>query len=156
MRSGSSPQFPNLQVRCGIAKVLSDIFRCGAIEAGVGPSVLETINALLIHLRLNGNFFGLEEFQYKDIENQSRLKRIMNGHVDFGDFEMFILQYIRTSCETMNRCKDGRAFNEAVLAALGEYSSSLPNFQIIEIIIFILGKVSIPSPLPQSAFPTIK
>ena len=35
---------------------------------------------------------------------------------------------------------DSRRYNEAILTALGEYSSSLPNFQIIEIMIFVLGK----------------
>jgi hypothetical protein len=39
------------QVKCGIATVLSGIFTSGAIDASVGPSVLETINALLTHLR---------------------------------------------------------------------------------------------------------
>ena len=38
-------------MRCGIATVLSKIFTSGAIDASVGPSVLETINSLYTHLR---------------------------------------------------------------------------------------------------------
>ncbi|XP_023335599.1 protein EFR3 homolog cmp44E [Eurytemora carolleeae] len=93
--------FSIAQVKCGIATVLSDIFTSRAIDASVGPSVLETINALLTHLR-------------SSVENMS---------------------------SRLEADPDCRRYNEAILNALGEYSSSLPNFQIIEIMIFILGKV---------------
>ena len=45
---------------------------------------------------------------------------------------------------TGRRCEadpDSMKYNEAILNALGEYCSSLPNFQIIEVMIFVLGKV---------------
>jgi len=91
----------NTKVRCGIATVLSGIFNSGAIDASVGPSVLETINNLLTHLR-------------SSVESMS---------------------------SSREPSSDSRNYNEAILTALGEYSSSLPNFQIIEIMIFVLGKV---------------
>jgi len=90
-----------MKVRCGIAMVLSNIFTSRAIDASVGPSVLETINALLTHLR-------------SSVESMS---------------------------SRQEPAPDSRRYNEAILTALGEYSSSLPNFQIIEIMIFVLGKV---------------
>ena len=47
------------QVRVGIATVLSRIFSSRAVDASVGPSVLETINALLTHLRTSVEKVGL-------------------------------------------------------------------------------------------------
>ena len=41
----------NIRVKVGIAKVLSTIFSSRAVDVNVGPSQLETINALLAHLR---------------------------------------------------------------------------------------------------------
>jgi len=87
-------------VRVGIATVLSRIFTSRAIDASVGPSVLETINALLTHLRTS-----VEKAQASRDPNP-----------------------------------DQQRYHEALLTALGEYSSSLPNFQMIEIMMFILGK----------------
>jgi len=87
-------------VRCGIATVLSKIFNSGAIDASVGPSVLETINALYTHLR-------------SSVEQTSR---------------------------RIEPDPDAQRYHEALLTALGEYSSSLPNFQMIEIMMFILSK----------------
>jgi len=89
------------RVRCGIATVLSKIFSSGAIDASVGPNVLETINSLLTHLR-------------SSVESMSE----------------------RREAEP-----DNMRYNEAILNALGEYCSSLPNFQIIEVMIFVLGRV---------------
>merc|ERR1712013_126432 len=80
-------------VRVGIATVLSRIFTSRAIDASVGPSVLETINALLTHLRTS--------------VEQAQASRDPNP--------------------------DQQRYHEALLTALGEYSSSLPNFQMIEI-----------------------
>lgn len=88
------------KVRCGIATVLSKIFNSGAIDASVGPSVLETINALYTHLR-------------SSVEQSSR---------------------------SIEPDPDAQRYHEALLTALGEYSSSLPNFQMIEIMMFILSK----------------
>ena len=94
-------------VRFGIATVLSRIFTNGAIDASVGPSVLETINALLGHLR--------------------------------------------TSVERAQGSRDPepeqQRYHEALLTCLGEYSQALPNFQMLEIMMFILGKT------PQTADP---
>ena len=41
----------NIMVKVGIASVLSTIFSSRAVDATVGPSVLETINDLLTHLK---------------------------------------------------------------------------------------------------------
>jgi len=96
------------KVRVGIATVLSRIFSSRAVDASVGPSVLETINALLTHLRTS-------------VEQAS----------------------VRREADP-----DAQRYHEALLTALGEYSSSLPNFQMIEIMMFILGKA--PQSLTES------
>jgi len=96
------------KVRVGIATVLSRIFSSRAVDASVGPSVLETINALLTHLRTS--------------VEQANVRRESDP--------------------------DAQRYHEALLTALGEYSSSLPNFQMIEIMMFILGKA--PQSLTES------
>jgi len=88
------------KVRVGIATVLSRIFTSRAIDASVGPSVLEAINELLKHLRNS----------------------------------------VTKASDTRDPDPDDQRYREALLTALGEYSSSLPNFQMIEIMMFILGK----------------
>merc|ERR1712013_852782 len=93
-------QTKETEVRVGIATVLSRIFTSRAIDASVGPSVLEAINGLLTHLRTS--------------VEQAQASRDPNP--------------------------DQQRYHEALLTALGEYSSSLPNFQMIEIMMFILGK----------------
>jgi len=54
------------------------------------------------------------------------------------------LTHLRTSVEQAQASRDPnpdqQRYHEALLTALGEYSSSLPNFQMIEIMMFILGK----------------
>ena len=90
----------NIMVKVGIAKVLSTIFSSRAVDVNVGPSVLETINALLTHLRTS----------------------------------------VEKAQESRDPDPDHQRYHEALLTALGEYSSSLPNFQMIEILMFILSK----------------
>ena len=90
----------NIMVKVGIATVLSRIFSSRAVDASVGPSVLETINALLIHLKTS-----VEKAQV-----------------------------------SRDPDPDHQRYHEALLTALGEYSSSLPNFQMIEIMMYILSK----------------
>ena len=43
-------------------------------------------------------------------------------------------------------------YREALLATLGEYSAMLPNFQMIEIMIFLLGKCPLPSGVAGGQF----
>jgi len=90
----------NTQVRTGIATVLSKIFTSGAIDASMGPSVLETINSLYTHLRTS----------------------------------------VERTSQSLEPDPDAQKYHEALRAALGEYSSSLPNYQMIEIMMFILSK----------------
>ena len=90
----------NVMVKVGIATVLSRIFSSRAVDASVGPSVLETINALLIHLKTS----------------------------------------VEKAQASRDPDPDHQRYHEALLTALGEYSSSLPNFQMIEIMMFILSK----------------
>ena len=90
----------NIMIKVGIAKVLSTIFSSRAVDVNVGPSVLETINALLTHLRTS----------------------------------------VERAQVSRDPDPDHQRYHEALLTALGEYSSSLPNFQMIEIMIFVLSK----------------
>lgn len=90
----------NTQVRTGIATVLSKIFTSGAIDASMGPSVLETINSLYTHLRTS----------------------------------------VERTSQSLEPDPDAQRYHEALRSALGEYSSSLPNYQMIEIMMFILSK----------------
>ena len=99
------------RVRVGIATVLSRIFTSRAIDASVGPSVLEAINELLKHLQNS----------------------------------------VRKASESRDPDPDDQRYREALLTALGEYSSSLPNFQMIEIMMFILGRT--PSTFPHETDP---
>ena len=99
------------KVRVGIATVLSRIFTSRAIDASVGPSVLEAINELLKHLKNS----------------------------------------VTKASESRDPDPDDQRYREALLTALGEYSSSLPNFQMIEIMMFILGKA--PASLTDHADP---
>ena len=90
----------NIMVKVGVARVLTTIFSSKAVDVNVGCNVLETINALLTHLK--------------------------------------------TSVDRAQVSRDPdpgyQRYHEALLTALGEYSSSLPNFQMIEIMMFILSK----------------
>jgi len=90
----------NVMVKVGAARVLTTIFSSRAVDVNVGCNVLETINALLTHLK--------------------------------------------TSVDRAQVSRDPdpgyQRYHEALLTALGEYSSSLPNFQMIEIMMFILSK----------------
>ena len=90
----------NIMVKVGIAKVLSTIFSSRAVDVNVGPSVLETINALLTHLKTS----------------------------------------VERAQDSRDPDPDHQRYHEQLLIALGEYSSSLPNFQMIEIMMFILSK----------------
>jgi len=87
-------------VKTGIATVLSKIFTSGAIDASMGPSVLETINSLYTHLRTS----------------------------------------VEQTSQSPEPDPDAQKYHDALRAALGEYSSSLPNYQMIEIMMFILSK----------------
>ena len=93
-------QTKETKVRVGIATVLSRIFTSRAIDASVGPSVLEAINGLLKHLKNS----------------------------------------VTKASESRDPDPDDQRYREALLTALGEYSSSLPNFQMIEIMMYILSK----------------
>ena len=93
----------NIMVKVGIASVLSTIFSSRAVDATVGPSVLETINDLLTHLKTS-------------------------------------VERAQASRDPRDPDPDHQRYHEALLTALGEYSSSLPSFQMIEIMMFILGK----------------
>ena len=90
----------NIMVKVGITKVLSTIFSSRGVDVNVGPSVLETINSLLTHLRSS----------------------------------------VERAQKSRDPDPDHQRYHEALLSALGVYSSSLPNFQMIEIMMFILSR----------------
>ncbi|KAG8231136.1 hypothetical protein J437_LFUL009841 [Ladona fulva] len=108
------------KIRTSIADVLSKIIAIAAGES-VGPSVLEIINSLLTHLR-----------QSVMREVPSRVPEESNDEVESieeGDDE---------------NSADERQYQEALINALGEFANHLPDYQKIEIMMFIMSKVPHP------------
>ncbi|XP_049763760.1 protein EFR3 homolog cmp44E isoform X1 [Schistocerca cancellata] len=96
----------NPKIRTSIADVLSKIIAIAAGES-VGPSVLEIINSLLMHLRVSVT----REAPSDDPQAQ----------------------------------RDEKLYQEALINALGEFANHLPDYQKIEIMMFIMSKVPYPS-----------
>ncbi|XP_046386953.1 protein EFR3 homolog cmp44E isoform X2 [Ischnura elegans] len=110
--SKSSPK-----IRTSIADVLSKIISIAAGES-VGPSVLEIINSLLTHLR-----------QSVMREVPSRVAEESNAGED------------ESPEEGEEVGVDERLYQEALINALGEFANHLPDYQKIEIMMFIMSKV---------------
>lgn len=87
-----------IKVKTGIVSVLTDICPISAAES-IGPSVLEIINSLLIHLS-------------NSINNSSAAS-----------------------------AEEEQMFQEAVIEVLGQFANNVPDFQKIEIMMFIVGKI---------------
>lgn len=59
-----------------------------------------------------------------------------------------LLNHLRTSinfCVKINAVNAERRFQDTIINALGEFANNLPDFQKIEIMMFIISKVSAPS-----------
>ena len=101
------------KVRTGIVNVLSSIVAIAAAES-IGPSVLEIINSLLNYLHNSIRTFH----QLKQLEGSSQAAEEESGAL-----------------------VDERIFQETIINTLGEFANNLPDFQKIEIMVFIINKV---------------
>ncbi|XP_071449054.1 protein EFR3 homolog cmp44E isoform X2 [Hetaerina americana] len=107
------------KIRTSIADVLSKIISIAAGES-VGPSVLEIINSLLTHLRQS----VMREVPSRVAEegNAGEDESVEGeGYEEVGG--------------------DERQYQEALINALGEFANHLPDYQKIEIMMFIMSKV---------------
>ncbi|XP_069584531.1 protein EFR3 homolog B isoform X2 [Ranitomeya imitator] len=107
-------------VRAGIVDVLSEAAVIAA-TGSVGPTVLEVFNTLLRQLRLSIDY---------------ELTGSYDSSVNIGT------KIIKEHEERM--------FQEAVIKTIGSFASTLPAYQRSEVMLFIMGKV----PLPSMHYPT--
>lgn len=107
------------KVRTGIVNVLSSIVAIAAAES-IGPSVLEIINSLLNYLHNSIRTF----YNLKNLEQQKNEKMLQNS-ID----------------EASEPLVDEKIFQETIINTLGEFANNLPDFQKIEIMVFIINKV---------------
>ncbi|XP_078413655.1 protein EFR3 homolog B-like [Cetorhinus maximus] len=103
------------KVRTGIVEVLSE---SAVIAAGgsVGPTVLEVFNTLLRHLRLSIDY----ELTGKYDSTSNISNQIIKEHEE-------------------------RVFQEAVIKTIGAFANTLPAYQRSEVMLFIMGKVPLPT-----------
>ncbi|XP_073418023.1 protein EFR3 homolog B isoform X2 [Dendrobates tinctorius] len=102
-------------VRAGIVEVLSEAAVIAA-TGSVGPTVLEVFNTLLRQLRLSIDY---------------ELTGTYDSSVNIGT------KIIKEHEERM--------FQEAVIKTIGSFASTLPAYQRSEVMLFIMGKVPLPS-----------
>ncbi|KAM4043053.1 protein EFR3 homolog B isoform 2-T2 [Anomaloglossus baeobatrachus] len=102
-------------VRAGIVEVLSEAAVIAA-TGSVGPTVLEVFNTLLRQLRLSIDY---------------ELTGSYDSAVNIGT------KIIKEHEERM--------FQEAVIKTIGSFASTLPAYQRSEVMLFIMGKVPLPS-----------
>ncbi|OCT79131.1 hypothetical protein XELAEV_18030229mg [Xenopus laevis] len=102
-------------VRAGIVEVLSEAAVIAA-SGSVGPTVLEVFNTLLRQLRLSIDY---------------ELTGTYDSAVNIGT------KIIKEHEERM--------FQEAVIKTIGSFASTLPIYQRSEVMLFIMGKVPLPS-----------
>ncbi|XP_075057259.1 protein EFR3 homolog B isoform X3 [Mixophyes fleayi] len=102
-------------VRAGIVEVLSEAAVIAA-TGSVGPTVLEVFNTLLRQLRLSIDY---------------ELTGSYDSAVNIGT------KIIKEHEE--------RKFQEAVIKTIGSFASTLPTYQRSEVMLFIMGKVPLPS-----------
>jgi len=104
------------KVRTGIVTVLSSIVAIAAAES-IGPSVLEIINSLLNYL-------------HNSIKTYHTLKRLEQQNDQTNNEEI-----------ESGPLVDEKVFQETIINTLGEFANNLPDFQKIEIMVFIINKV---------------
>ncbi|XP_073529950.1 protein EFR3 homolog B isoform X1 [Phyllobates terribilis] len=102
-------------VRAGIVEVLSEAAVIAA-TGSVGPTVLEVFNTLLRQLRLSIDY---------------ELTGSYDSSINIGT------KIIKEHEERM--------FQEAVIKTIGSFASTLPAYQRSEVMLFIMGKVPLPS-----------
>jgi hypothetical protein len=111
------------KVRTGVVLVLSSIVAIAAAES-IGPSVLEIINSLLSYLRNSiGNYHTLKQ---KQMDSNALRPESRMAEQSLNDEQL----------------EDEKIFQNTVINTLGEFANNLPDFQKIEIMVFILNKVS--------------
>lgn len=102
-------------IRAGIVEVLSEAAVIAA-TGPVGPTVLEVFNTLLRQLRLSIDY---------------ELTGSYDSAINIG------IKIIKEHEERM--------FQEAVIKTIGSFASTLPTYQRSEVMLFIMGKVPLPS-----------
>ncbi|XP_068136186.1 protein EFR3 homolog B isoform X3 [Hyperolius riggenbachi] len=102
-------------IRAGIVEVLSESAVIAA-TGSVGPTVLEVFNTLLRQLRLSIDY---------------ELTGSYDSNINIGT------KIIKEHEERM--------FQEAVIKTIGSFASTLPIYQRAEVMLFIMGKVPLPS-----------
>ncbi|XP_029452058.1 protein EFR3 homolog B isoform X1 [Rhinatrema bivittatum] len=102
-------------LRAGIVEVLSEAAVIAA-SGSVGPTVLEVFNTLLRQLRLSIDY---------------ELTGSYDSKINIGT------KIIKEHEERM--------FQEAVIKTIGSFASTLPTYQRSEVMLFIMGKVPLPS-----------
>lgn len=103
------------KVRTGIVEVLSESAVIAA-AGSVGPTVLEVFNILLRHLRLSIDYEVTGKYDSTiNISNQ-----IIKEHEE-------------------------RVFQESVIKTIGVFANTLPAYQRSEVMLFIMGKVPLPT-----------
>ncbi|XP_078260806.1 protein EFR3 homolog B-like isoform X2 [Rhinoraja longicauda] len=103
------------KVRTGIVEVLSESAVIAA-AGSVGPTVLEVFNTLLRHLRLSIDY----EVKGKYDSTTNISNQIIKEHEE-------------------------RVFQEAVIKTIGAFANTLPAYQRSEVMLFIMGKVPLPT-----------
>ena len=104
------------KVRTGIVIVLSSIVAIAAAES-IGPSVLEIINSLL-------NYLHYSIRSYHNLKNSEQQKLRANEE----------------KSEKSEPLIDEKIFQDTIINTLGEFANNLPDFQKIEIMVFIINK----------------
>ncbi|XP_033644947.1 protein EFR3 homolog B-like isoform X2 [Asterias rubens] len=107
------------KIKRSIVEVLKQIVAIAA-DGAVGPSVLEIFNTLLRHLRSSVD------------------ERLSGGQAMSGSQSASDLQQLKFDEN------EEILFEEAIIDTIGAFASILPDYQKIEIMMFIMGKVPMP------------
>ncbi|XP_077869878.1 protein EFR3 homolog B-like [Saccoglossus kowalevskii] len=105
------------QMKQSIVEVLGECVTIAA-DGSIGPSVLEVFNTLLRHLRLSVD---------TRVSERSALKASIKKRISHFDEQQ----------QTM--------FEEAIINTMGTFAAILPDYQKIEIMMFIMGKIPLPT-----------
>jgi len=107
-------------VKASIVDVLSETVLISA-GGSIGPSVLDVFNTLLRHLRISVD---------GDL-TPSRGSRLSSGGAT------------TTTASGEKGAMDERRFQESIINTIGEFANNLPDYQKIEIMMFVMGKVTV-------------
>ncbi len=110
------------KIKRSIVEVLKQIVAIAA-DGAVGPSVLEIFNTLLRHLRMS-------------VDERLSGGQALSGSQSASSSSQLTKQKFDEHEEIL--------FEEAIIDTIGAFASILPDYQKIEIMMFIMGKVPMP------------